>query len=262
MMENPGIDVILPIYRPKPGWEEHVRDGLAALTGHFGKIGVPVRFYLVNDGSEAAFFPETVLEEFQKVAPGFHFLSYEQNHGKGYSLRYGVARARQAYQVYTDGDFPFGWESVIRAYEELAGGADVVMGVRGRDYATVLPPMRKVLSRGERKLNSLILGLPAQFLDTQAGLKGFNRTGRDAFLATRVETFLFDTEFIFVAWNRRLKLATVNLSLREGLHFSRMGTRVMLRELRHLVRIFVRHKLFAARRKREYEHGKTVGEKR
>lgn len=262
-MSNPGVDLILPVYRPKPGWELHVCEGLAALTGHFGRRGIPIRFYLVNDGSDAAFFPKPVLEKLRAAAPGFHFLSYQRNRGKGYSLRYGVAQTQGTYQIYTDGDFPFGWDGVIQVYEQLVGGADVVMGIRGRDYTSVLPPLRKWLSQGVRKLNRVVLGLPPECLDAQAGLKGFNPAGREAFLATTVDTFLFDTEFIVLAWQRGLNITTVNLVLREGLHFSRMGFKVMFRELWHLVRIFVRYRGSGGQTGcGGVEHGETADEEK
>ncbi len=235
-----SFDIILPLYRPKPDWEEHVLECMKNLRAYFAGRDVALGFLLVNDGSPLSHFPEKVLDELRKTAGNFRFLTYCCNRGKGYSLRYAVERSSADLIVYTDGDFPFGWKSAADAFEKLFSGADVVMGVRGSDYAEVIPPVRRLLSRTVRRVNSLLLGLPLEYIDTQAGLKGFNRKGRELFLSTTVNTFLFDTEFIFLAWRGGLRLETIPLTLRSGLHFSRMGFRVMFREGGHFLRILAK----------------------
>ena len=80
-------------------------------------------------------------------------------------------------------------------------------------------------------LNSLLCGLPEEIQDTQAGLKGFNRTGRELFLKTTVKTFVFDTEFILISQQEKVKIVPVDVQLRPGLKLSSMGFRVMFREL-------------------------------
>ena len=115
------------------------------------------------------------------------------------------------------------------------------MGVRGADYGRALHPLRKTISKGVRRLNRFLLGMPERYLDTQAGMKGFRGEGRRAFLDTTVDTFLFDTEFILLAWDRGLRIDTIPLKLREGLSFSKMGWRILFRELRHFLRIMPAH---------------------
>ena len=51
---------------------------------------------------------------------------------------------------------------------------------------------------------------------------------------------MFDTEFIILARKRGLKIVPIPLSLRDGLHFSRMGFRTLLRETANLYRIIWR----------------------
>lgn len=230
------IDIILPLYHPKPGWDEHVRENIRELRTFFGAKAA-LRFMIVDDGSgQGAFAPEA-LERVKSEAGDFQFLTYEPNRGKGYAVRYAVSRSDADFIVYTDGDFPFGWSGVADAWSKLEAGAEVVMGIRDSGYASALSPGRKALSSCVRLLNRALLGMPGRFLDTQAGLKGFDRRGRQAFLAVETETFLFDTEFILIAWTHKLKIDTVPLTLRPGLHFSRMGFSVMFRELRHFFRI-------------------------
>lgn len=239
-MKEP-LNLILPAFRPKQGWEVNAAAHLASLQRACHAAEIPLAVYLVNDGSEEkAYFPDAALSTLRRAVDDFRFLSYFPNRGKGYSLRYGVARADDGILVYTDCDFPFGADSVLTAYRMLDEGAEVVMGVRDDHYQACLPPFRRFLSQGMRRLNSLLLGLPLSRIDTQAGLKGFRGKGRRAFLQTTVNTFLFDTEFILIAWRNQLKIEAIPLTLREGLHFSRMGFKVMFRELAAFARIFRR----------------------
>lgn len=230
------IDIILPLYHPKHGWDEHVRENIRELRAFFGEKA-SLRFVIVDDGSGQGAFDPAALDRVKAEAGNFQFLTYEPNRGKGYAVRYAATRSEADYIVYTDGDFPFGWSGVADAWRKLEEGADVVMGVRDSGYAAALSPGRKLLSSCVRLLNRALLGMPGRFLDTQAGLKGFNRRGRQAFLAVETETFLFDTEFILIAWTHGLKIETAPLTLRPGLHFSRMGFSVMFRELGHFFRI-------------------------
>ena len=245
------IDVILPLYRPHPGWDDAIVDAATCLRENFGKRDWRLHLYLVNDGSPASCYPAESLEKIRAAAGDFDFLGYEKNRGKGYSLRYGVAHAKGAVQVYTDADFPFGWESVVSAAGKVLAGADIVMGVRDHKYGEALCTMRKWISGTMRWMNRLLLGLPRRYTDTQAGLKGFNAGGRRVFLATTTDSFLFDTEFILLGYKSGMKLDTLELHLRDGLRFSRMGMRVLLRELGHLARILWRVRVLGKTEKDE-----------
>ena len=111
------------------------------------------------------------------------------------------------------------------------------MGRRNRSYNQALTPFRKCLSGGLKLLNALLCGLPPELQDTQAGFKGFNRNGRDAFLHTTVNSFVFDTEFILIAHNRKLKITPVDVKLNPGMKLSTMGFNVLFRELRYFIKI-------------------------
>jgi len=237
------VDLILPFYHPKGDWEQRVAESVSYLRKQFEEKNLVLSVYMVNDGSDLSYFPEDKLDHIRNAAGKFQFLSYPENHGKGYCLRYAVSRAEGEYQIYTDGDFPFLPQSVVDACDALLAGADVVMGIRSKDYKKALSPLRKMLSSGVRKMNRFLLNLPEQYLDTQAGLKGFNGKGREMFLKTKVETFVFDTEFIMLSFRNNLKIGTIPLTLRPGLTFSRMGFRIMFRELLQFLGILKRLRL-------------------
>ena len=49
------------------------------------------------------------------------------------------------------------------------------------------------------------------------------------------------SDLILLAWDRGLRIDTIPLSLRPGLSFSKMGWRVLFRELRNFLRIMPAH---------------------
>ena len=235
------LDIVLPLYHPHEGWEQHIITAVNGLQSCFSGKDCEIHLYLTNDGYPVEHYSQEHLNAINAALDGkLHFLPYEPNRGKGYSLRYMIARTEGDYIVYTDGDFPFGWKSVAEAFELLQNGSDVVMGKRGMDYSGALCFLRKILSKGTRFLNRTLLGLPGEFLDTQAGLKGFNRKGRAIFLKTTVDTFVFDTEFILLSWKNSLKITTLPIKIRDDLKLSSMGFKIMLRELLLFLKILWR----------------------
>lgn len=232
------LDITLPLYHPHDNWAQCIADAIRELKVFLSDKNCELHLYITNDGYPVEFYKKESLELINQAAGGnFHFLHYEKNGGKGFCLRHMISRTEGDFVIYTDGDFPFGWQSVANAFELLRNGNDVVMGKRGTDYNNALCSHRKILSKGIRFLNKLLLGLPEECLDTQAGLKGFNRKGKEIFLKTTVNTFIFDTEFILLAWKNNLQITVFPIQIRKGLQLSRMGYNIMLRELMNFLKI-------------------------
>ncbi|MDR3351073.1 MAG: glycosyltransferase [Prevotellaceae bacterium] len=233
---KPVIDLILPCYNPPPGWPETV-------FLYFGRLqallpSVELRLLIANDGSERHVGAEEQ-ERLRRLIPTAQIAGYEKNRGKGYALRYAVRQCTAPYIIYTDYDFPFELESIWSVANALLNAADVVVGKRSKSYYQQLPLKRKIMSKVSRYLNKYILRIPA--CDTQGGLKGFNRKGREIFLDTKIEQFLFDTEFIFKACRcKNIKLDIVPIQTREGVIFSNMGAGTLWKELKNFLRILFR----------------------
>ena len=104
------FDVVLPLYRPAPGWDDHIAEAVGKLRLRCAEKGGELHVSITNDGFPLTAYPEAALKKIEDAAAGnFSFLPYEENRGKGYSIRYLCARIPGEYLVYTDGDFPFGW---------------------------------------------------------------------------------------------------------------------------------------------------------
>ena len=225
------LDILLPLYAPKGEWAQKITDAIRNLRSDLGD-SVEITVYITNDGASEDYYKSEALQQISDAADGkFHFIKYFPNRGKGFSLRHLAKHSTGDFVIYTDGDFPFGWRAVANTYKQLVSGYDVVMGRRNKSYGTVLTPFRKCLSSGVKALNSFLCGLPEEIRDTQAGLKGFNRRGLDVFLMTTVDTFVFDTEFILLAWSNKLKIAPLDVQLAPEVKLSSMGVAVLFREL-------------------------------
>lgn len=102
-------------------------------------------------------------------------------------------------------------------------------GSRGKSYQDNLPPFRQMLSKLSHICNTWVLRIKIK--DTQGGMKGFSQAGQAIFLTTRINSFLFDTEFIYKASRRKeINLQTINANIKEGLAVSNMGFKVLRRE--------------------------------
>jgi hypothetical protein len=67
-------------------------------------------------------------------------------------------------------------------------------------------------------------------------------------ILNEVNSFVFDTEFILLAYKNGLKITPLDINLRPGLKLSAMGMKVMLRELFYFIKV-----LWRIRIKREYK---------
>ncbi|WP_177192418.1 glycosyltransferase [Chitinophaga arvensicola] len=230
---TPGLDLILPCWNPSGPWVESLIRHYHEVTTLLGNV--PVQLILVNDGSVKNFTPQHI-SWLESAIPGIIIVSYAHNRGKGYAVREGVKRSQHAFQVYTDLDFPFGVAAVREAYNSLVQGLDVVAGERGAAYLRELPRKRRVITRISRFMNKMILNLKVK--DAQAGLKGFNSHGRNVLLNTRIDGFLYDSEFLYNAGRRpHIKIGALAVACRPGIQFSSFRLKLLMKELVNYCRI-------------------------
>lgn len=190
---------------------------------------------LVNDGSRS--FDLAAARRFFSQEPAIQITGYEFNKGKGHALRYGVQQAQGEFVIYTDVDFPYTEESFVAVYQSLLAGNEVAMGIRNSEYYTHLPQARVRVSKLLRWFIRTLLRIPTD--DTQCGLKGFNAKGKEMFLATTIDRYLFDLEFVFMSARKKLRIAQVPVTLRQGVQLSKMNWQILLQEFGNFLKIFV-----------------------
>ncbi len=161
------------------------------------------------------------------------------NCGKGHALREGVKAATGDLIIYTDIDFPYTHDSFLKIYSALKNeDADIAIGIRGEKYYSRLPKARMRISKLLRWFIKKFLRIPTD--DTQCGLKGFNQKGKEVFLQTTINRYLFDLEFIFLSARNNLSIKTVEVELRPDIVLSKMNWKILLQEFGNFLKIFVR----------------------
>jgi glycosyltransferase involved in cell wall biosynthesis len=198
---------------------------------------VDLKLIVVNDGSKNVVNSDDI-KYIQDHISNFEYVNYEINRGKGHALRVGVEKSKADYIIYTDIDFPYLLKSFDDVYKELLKGFDVVVGVRSSEYYKKVPKTRIVISKILKFFIKKSLGIYTT--DTQCGLKGFNQKGKSIFLSTRIERYLFDLEFVYLASkDKDIKISSSIVELREGVEFSTLNLRIILSECFNFLRVFL-----------------------
>lgn len=228
------VDIVLPCFNPNSSWHSEL-----ILFYEAAKKLYELKFIIVNDGSVRGNLPQQISTLRQHQIP-LIFIDNKINKGKGFALRHGVAQSDSDFVVCTDIDFPFTTQSTLKLIETLVqGNHDLVAGYREEDYyKNKMSGFRRILSKAFRFFIKNILKMPVS--DTQCGLKGFNRIGKEVFLSTRINRYLFDFEFIYTACkNKEVSVYPLPVQLKEDIVFSKMKLKILLQESLNLLYVLI-----------------------
>jgi dolichyl-phosphate beta-glucosyltransferase len=233
MRHRYNLTIVLPMCKPKPGWEKSLKENMQLIDIEFN-YSISIQYIIVNDGFENEHLL-SLFDVIQQSESNVKFISYHENMGKGYALRTGVAAASATVVITTDLDFPYESKDIRNVYALLTSGNEIVTGKRKAEYYVATPFKRKLISKACILMNRHLLNLSLG--DAQSGLKGFNKKGKTLFLQTTINRFLVDTEFLVLANQQKLDIAILELNLKEGIKFSSMGWKVLLAEGKNFFRI-------------------------
>lgn len=235
-MQKRSLDIVLPCYNPQDGWAIDIVQSVEKIRGDLPETSV--RLILVNDGSSKDITDG--LRILQQQLSNLIVESYTENQGKGFAVRRGVLCATADVVIYTDIDFPYEENGLLAVYSVLQKNAcDVALGIRDENYYENVPPARRLISKLLKSVIRITLRTPTA--DTQAGLKGFNKKGREIFLRTKINRYLFDLEFIwFAAKQNDLRIACIPVKIKDGIIFRKMHFAILLREAINFLKIFLR----------------------
>jgi len=224
----------LPCFNPKPGWEERVHLSYSLIKNLLPSTAIGI--ILVNDGSTQN-IDERKIKILQKEIDSFTYFSYQENKGKGYSLRLGIQHSEAPICIYTDVDFPYEEKSFIKVYNEVRNNnANIVVGVRNAIYYDHVPQLRKIISKFLRWMIRNVFSI--KITDTQGGLKAFDKEGKRIFLQTTIDRYLFDLQFVYLASkDQAIRIVPVEVELKSDVAFSKMNPRILLTELLNFLRI-------------------------
>ena len=236
-MPSVPLALVVPCYNPPAGWAPRLAERFEAFAKTLATPPEAIHVVLVNDGTPGGLDDRDV-RALRASLPRLTFLDSPVNRGKGHALRRGVrAAGPAALYLYTDIDLPYTADSMRAVVEHLRAHGGVAAGERFDDYYVAVPPLRRALSRGHRWAMRQLFRLPVS--DSQAGLKGFDESGRQVFLETTVDRFLVDLDFISRC-RGRVAVAPVRVALRPDVQFTDFGLSILRREAGNFVAILGR----------------------
>lgn len=189
------LSVIVPAYRQ----ERSIGKDLQRIEQVLKQIRYNYEIICVVDGLVDNTFKEAKKIESAKIK----VFGYQQNHGKGHAVRYGIARAKGDPIAFIDAGMEIDPNGLSLVLEQMIWyEADIIVGSKRHPASQVNYPFsRKIISRAYQLFVRFFTGLNVR--DTQAGLKIFKRQVlEDIMPRLLVKTYAFDLEMLTVA--RRL----------------------------------------------------------
>lgn len=188
------VSVIVPAYKQ----EKTIAEDLKRIKGVLDQLRYPTEIICVVDGNVDNTFEEA--SKFAKITKDVEVIGYEHNKGKGYAVRFGMAKSKGDIIAFIDSGMdinPNGLSMCLEHFEWY--NADIIIGSKRHPVSKVnYPWQRKILSSGYQFLVWILFGLNVR--DTQVGIKFFRRPVLEKVLPRLlVKRFAFDIEILAVA---------------------------------------------------------------
>lgn len=186
------LSLVVPVYKQ----ERVIARNLRSILTELEKLASPYELIAVIDGRV-----DRSMEEAKKVmSPHLSVVGYETNHGKGYAVRFGMAKSHGDIIGFLDagGDIKEEGLSMMLGHFRWYN-ADIIIGSKRHPVSKVnYPWQRKILSWVYQMLVRVLFGLNIR--DSQVGLKLYRRTVlEDVLPRLLVKQFAFDIEILAVA---------------------------------------------------------------
>lgn len=186
------LSVVMPTYKQS----RTIRFDIAKIRSALEPLKIRHEIIIVVDGTV-----DKTLENAKKVAnKTVRVFGYNQNRGKGYAIRYGVARARGDLIAFIDSGMDLNPQGISMLIEHMRWyDADIIVGSKRHPVSKVdYPVIRRVLSLGYQLIVRVLFHV--RIRDTQTGLKLFRRKVLDDVMPRLlVKRFAFDIEVLSVA---------------------------------------------------------------
>lgn len=192
------LSVIIPAYKK----EETIVKDVLSISKALDQIRYDYEVIVVVDGRV-----DKTFEEASKIKSGkIKIVGYQVNHGKGYAIRYGMARAKGDPIAFIDAGMEIDPNGISMILEHMEWyDADIIVGSKRHPASQVdYPPKRKIISRFYQLFVRLFTQL--NITDTQAGLKIYQRKVLEKVLPRLVvKHYAFDLEILAVAYRLGFK---------------------------------------------------------
>lgn len=193
-MKNKLLSVVVPAYKQ----EGTIRKDLESIdrTLAEGLRGYTYEIICVVDG----IVDKTWDNAKRARSPKIKVVGYQENHGKGYAVRYGMARARGELISFLDAGMDISPKGIMMLMAHMEWyDADIIVGSKRHPVSRVnYPFLRHVLSIGYHAFSRIFFGLP--ITDTQSGIKIFKRKVVEKIMPRLlVKRYAMDIEMLAVA---------------------------------------------------------------
>lgn len=192
MAKKKLLSVIVPAYKQ----EKTIYQDLKQITAALSQIRYDYEIIVVVDGKVDKTWQNACRARSEKVK----VVGYEENKGKGYAVRYGMARAIGDPIAFIDAGMEIDPNGISMILEHMEWyKADIMVGSKRHPASQVnYPSKRKIISIFYQLFVRVFTGLNVS--DTQAGLKIFRRAVLKKVLPRLlVKRYAFDLEMLAVA---------------------------------------------------------------
>lgn len=227
---KPDVSIVIPAYNES----ERISQPLGVILSHISNNGLKAEVIVVDDGSSDD--TSSVAERAFAAVSGVpsQVIRYEQNRGKGFAVKTGLAAATADAALFTDADLSTPIDEMSKLVDPIrAGRVDVAFGSRALDRSLIGTHQPWQREQGGKVMNFIIRKMSGlNFADTQCGFKAFNMLKfRPLLDLMAIDRFGFDVEFLFVAQYHGLRLAEVPVRWNDVL-----GSKVsVLRDTRRMI---------------------------
>lgn len=186
------LSVVIPAFQQ----EKTIAKDLERIRDVLDNIRYDYEIVVVIDGRL-----DKTFENAKKVkSPKIKVVGYPKNYGKGYAIRFGMARTKGDIVAFIDAGMdldPNGLSMLLEHFEWY--NADIIVGSKRHPVSQVnYPWQRKILSWGYQMLTRILFGLNIR--DTQVGMKFFKKKViEDVLPRLLVKQYAFDIEMLAVA---------------------------------------------------------------
>lgn len=192
MIKQKLLSVIVPAYRQ----EKTIYKDIVNIQKTLEQIRYDYEIIVVIDGKV-----DKTYQNAKKIkSPKVKVVGYQENKGKGYAVRYGMARAKGNPIAFIDSGMEIDPNGISMILEHMEWyEADIIVGSKRHPASQVNYPLeRKIISRLYQLFVKVFTGLNVS--DTQAGLKIFRRQVLEKILPRLlVKRYAFDLEMLAVA---------------------------------------------------------------
>lgn len=234
------LSVIVPIYKQ----EKTIKADLKNIISTLDRIRYDYEIIAVVDGTKtdkSYKISKSIKNNHLKVC------GYKKNHGKGYAVRFGMARTKGDYIAFIDSGMEIDPNGISMLLEHLEWySADVIVGSKNHPASQINYPLqRKIISFGAHIIARYLLDI--NVTDTQTGIKIFKRKVLNKVLPRLiVKSYAFDLEVLTVAnylGYKKIYEAPIKLKYDTNAYTHAIGLKVIRQCLVDALAIFYRLKI-------------------